>query len=118
MHTPYAKNMGEKKQYEEWVKQGLDRKRISKFKGRRIVPSRQELVDHSFALLVARTDTTVSLLTFAMFYILSSPEALVWLQMELRESSHYMKDEFDWRRIQQIPFLVSSEWANNVSVAY
>ena len=63
------------------------------------VPSENELIDHAFLFAITGTDTTSMALTFAVFYVLSSPDILVCLLDELREASPYIRDEFNWKEV-------------------
>jgi cytochrome P450 len=72
------------------------------------VPPAGEMVDHAFLFLLAGIDTTSTVLTFATHFILSSPDVLERLQSELHGAKPFIEDNFDFKKVRRLPYLVSS----------
>jgi hypothetical protein len=65
-------------------------------------------MEDSFNFLTAGTESTAYSLSCTTFYILKNPEVLQKLREELNASVEFIRDSFDPKRIQALPYLVWS----------
>ena len=67
----------------------------------------EQLIDEAFLFLVAGIDTTSYALSCATFHILHTPGVLTKLREELLRVSGREKGRFEWKHVQNLPYLVS-----------
>ena len=65
-----------------------------------------QVFDGAFNFMTAGIHTTAYTLSWATFNILSSPSVLVKVQSELDEAKVAIRDDFDPKAIQNLPYLV------------
>ncbi|OTB14165.1 hypothetical protein K445DRAFT_302796 [Daldinia sp. EC12] len=58
-----------------------------------------------FNFVAGGSDTTSYTMSCAVHYLLTSPEALAKLQAELDQSAHFIRGDFDHKRVQKLPYL-------------
>lgn len=68
--------------------------------------ARERLIDQANTFVFAGVDTTSTMLVLTFHKILSSPDILKRLQEELRDATALIH-EFDWKKVRQLPYLVS-----------
>lgn len=68
----------------------------------------EELVDESFLLLVAGSDTTAYSIACATYYLLTHSDCQRKLKEELKEVPKDENGEIDWKNIAELPYLVCS----------
>ena len=70
--------------------------------------SLKQLIDVASIFLVAGSDTTAYTLSCATFYILSTPGVLAKLREELARVPVRENGRFEWKHVQNLPYLVSA----------
>lgn len=68
---------------------------------------RERLIDQANTFVFAGVDTTSTMLVLTFHKVLSSPDILKRLQEELRDATSMIQHEFDWKKVRQLPYLVS-----------
>jgi hypothetical protein len=64
-----------------------------------------------FNFISGGSDTTAYSTACAFHYILVSPNVLSKLQLELDEAAPFIRDNFNYKRVQSLPYLVRIERA-------
>ena len=74
-------------------------------------PKHEKTVDRmtqeALALISAASETTSSVLATTIFHVLSNTQIYDQLKAELKEAMEDPKSLIEWRRLEQLPYLVS-----------
>jgi cytochrome P450 len=70
-------------------------------------PDKEFLTDQTFSLVFAGIDTSSIAMTSAFYHIITSPDVLQRLQHELRGAAPDIQHVYDWKKVRQLPYLVS-----------
>ena len=68
----------------------------------------EQLIDEAFIFVAAGIDTTGYTLSCATFYILHTSEVMAKLREELLQVSTREDGRFEWKNVQNLPYLVSA----------
>jgi len=70
------------------------------------IPNVAQVFDGAFNFMTAGIHTTAYTLSWATVNILSSPSVLARVQSELDEAKEFIRDNFDPKAIEKLPYLV------------
>lgn len=69
------------------------------------VPAAKDLIDHTFAFVLAAVDTTAYTLSCAIFYVLRNEGVLEKLRQELHGVLRDTSGRFEWKHVSNLPYL-------------
>lgn len=69
---------------------------------------REWLIDQANTFIFAGVDTTSTMLMYTFHQVLASPEVTNKLKNELENADISIKEGYDWKKVQQLPYLVCS----------
>lgn len=70
--------------------------------------SREQLIDEALVFVAAGTDSTSYTLACATFYILHTPGVIAKLREELLRVPVREEGRYDWKDVQNLPYMVSA----------
>ncbi|KAJ5090176.1 cytochrome P450 [Penicillium argentinense] len=106
----------------QWVDQTLERSKNASEEERKLTlidvlnPSsgqdasekdRSWLIDQGNVFVFAGVDTTSTMLMYTFHKVLSSPDILNRLQKELQDAKLSIDEQYDWKRVRQLPYLTA-----------
>lgn len=72
-----------------------------------VVPETEELFEEAQALMVGGSETIGTTMMHGCFYLLTNPDVLQRLRIELREAWQDLDQVPTWADLQKLPYLVS-----------